>query len=51
MAIIVNAALSFPPTEVLDALAVIVLATTVVSGFSYVTDFTRRAWEQDVRTS
>jgi hypothetical protein len=36
---------------VLDALAVIVFVTTVLSGLKYFSDFTRRAWEQPVRTS
>lgn len=45
-AIMVNAALSFPPREVLDALALIVLLTTVVSGLNYLALFTRRAWSQ-----
>lgn len=51
LAIMVSAALSFPPREVLDALGFIVLATTVVSGVSYVAVFTRRAWSQTADAS
>jgi cardiolipin synthase len=46
MTMILNVALLFPPREVLDALAVSVLLTTVVSGLSYMAIFTRRAWSQ-----
>jgi cardiolipin synthase len=49
--VMANAALFFPPSEVLDALAAIVFVTIVLSGLSYVSEFTRRAWEQPVRTS
>lgn len=41
---LVNAAINFPPPEVLEALAVLVLITTVFSGLNYVVEFTRRAW-------
>ena len=45
------AALDFPPREILDALAVIVFATTVFSGLSYMAIFTRRALEAPVSSS
>jgi cardiolipin synthase len=44
MALLVNAAISFPPHEVMDALAVLVFITTVFSGLNYMAVFTRRAW-------
>jgi cardiolipin synthase (CMP-forming) len=51
MAVLVNAALSFPPREALDILAIIVFATTVFSGLNYLVIFTRRAWAQPVSPS
>lgn len=44
MAVMLGAAIGFPPHEVLRALALIVFATTVLSGLNYVQAFTRRAW-------
>ena len=44
MAVMSSAAAAFPPQYVLQALALIVFATTVLSGFNYVQVFTRRAW-------
>jgi cardiolipin synthase len=44
MALLVNAAMSFPPHEVMDALAVLVFMTTVFSGLNYMVTFTLRAW-------
>jgi len=41
-----NAAFGVPPREVLAALALITLATTVLSGLHYLQIFTRRAWTQ-----
>ncbi len=41
--LMLNAALLFPPHEVLEALAVFVLASTIVSGGDYLKIFTRRA--------
>ena len=38
------AAVGFPPREVLDALALLTLATIVLSGYYYMATFTRRAW-------
>jgi phosphatidylglycerophosphate synthase len=43
-AVMLGAASSFPPYGVRRALALVVLATTIVSGFNYVQAFTRRAW-------
>jgi len=51
VAMLVNAALNFPPREVLDALAVVVFITTVFSGLNYMAVFTRRAWEAPVGSS
>lgn len=50
-ALMVTVALGFPPHEVLDALAIVVFATTVFSGLNYVAVFTRRAWSQPARAS
>jgi cardiolipin synthase (CMP-forming) len=44
MAVMSGAAISFPPQGVLRALALIVFATTALSGLNYVQAFTRRAW-------
>lgn len=44
MAVMLGAAVAFPPHEVLRALALTVFATTVISGADYVQAFTRRAW-------
>ncbi|MDE2052165.1 MAG: CDP-alcohol phosphatidyltransferase family protein [Gammaproteobacteria bacterium] len=44
MAVMLGAAAAFPPHYVLRALALIVLATTALSGLNYVQSFTRRAW-------
>jgi hypothetical protein len=51
MAIMVNAALLIRVHEVLDALAFIVLASTIVSGANYVAPFTRRAWASPARAA
>jgi cardiolipin synthase len=55
MAMLVNAALGFPPHEVvhdvLEALAIIVFMTTVFSGLNYMAIFTRRAWATPVSPS
>jgi len=48
MTLLVNTALGFPPHEVLDALALLVFATTVFSGLYYLAIFTRRAWAEPV---
>jgi cardiolipin synthase len=44
VAVIVSAATTFPPPEIIAALAWLTLATTVISGIDYVSKFTRRAW-------
>ncbi len=44
MLITLNAAAGVPPREVLDAVAALTLASTVLSGLHYVVSFTRRAW-------
>jgi cardiolipin synthase len=51
MGALVHAALSFPPHEMLDALAILVFVTTVFSGLNYLAIFTRRAWAQPVSPS
>jgi len=49
--VMIDAALNFPPREILDALAIVTCLTTVVSGLNYVAVFTRRAWSLPARTS
>jgi len=49
--VMLNAAYRIPPREVLAALALITLATTVLSGLHYLQTFTRRAWTQPPRTA
>jgi cardiolipin synthase (CMP-forming) len=44
MAVMLAAAVAFPPPGVLRALTLTVLTTTVLSGLNYVQAFTRRAW-------
>ncbi len=44
LAVILASAIGLPPREVLDALAVVVLLTTVASGMDYVTRFVQRAF-------
>jgi cardiolipin synthase (CMP-forming) len=44
MLVMLNAASGAPPREILDAVAALTLATTVVSGLHYVGRFTRRVW-------
>jgi cardiolipin synthase len=51
MGALVHAALSFPPHEMLDALAILVFVTTVFSGLNYLAIFTRRAWAQPLSLS
>jgi cardiolipin synthase len=51
MAMLVHAAMGFPPHEVLEALAILVFTTTVFSGLNYMTVFTRRAWATPVSPS
>jgi cardiolipin synthase (CMP-forming) len=42
--VMLHAAAGVPPREMLDAAAVLTLATTVLSGLYYVASFTRRVW-------
>ena len=51
VAVLANAALNFPPRDVLDALAILVFITTVFSGLNYMAEFTRRAWAAPVSSS
>ncbi len=51
MFVVLNAAFGVPPREVLAALAIITLITTVLSGLHYLQIFTRRAWAQPPRTA
>jgi cardiolipin synthase len=44
--VMLRAGFGVPPREVLDALALLTLATTVLSGLHYLQIFTRRAWNQ-----
>ena len=44
MAVMSAAAIGFPPHGVVRALALIVCATTTISGINYLQTFTRRAW-------
>ncbi|MGA8096216.1 MAG: CDP-alcohol phosphatidyltransferase family protein [Steroidobacteraceae bacterium] len=44
MAVMLGAAVAFPPHGVRRALALSVFATTVLSGLNYIQAFTRRAW-------
>jgi cardiolipin synthase len=50
MLVMLAGALEIPPREVLQAAALIVLATTLFSGAHYLVSFTRRAWEQPARS-
>lgn len=43
-AMMLSAAVGFPPHEMLDALEWVTLATIILSGYHYVATFTRRAW-------
>ena len=51
MAVMVNAAASFPPHEVLDVLALLTVVTIALSGIHYVATFTRRAWSAPAPSS
>lgn len=44
--VMLREAVGFPRPQLLDALAVVTLGTTVASGAGYVIAFTRRAWTQ-----
>jgi cardiolipin synthase (CMP-forming) len=49
--VLLNAAFGVPPGEVLAAMALLTLLTTVLSGVHYLQIFTRRAWAQPARTA
>ncbi len=49
--VLLHAAASVPPHEVIDACGLITLATTVTSGLHYVLTFARRAWVQPARSA
>jgi cardiolipin synthase len=49
--VLLNAAFGVPPGEVLAAMALLTLLTTVLSGVHYLQIFTRRAWAQPPRTA
>ncbi len=51
MLVMVRAATGFPPGEILEATAILTVCTTFISGFDYVSTFTRRAWSQPVSPS
>ena len=46
LGVMMKAAFEFPPEEILAALAVITLVTTLLSGWDYIFAFTRRAWNE-----
>jgi cardiolipin synthase (CMP-forming) len=49
LAVVLASATDFPPREVLDALAALVMVTIVISGFDYVTRFFGRALQTTAR--
>jgi cardiolipin synthase len=49
-AVMAQQAFDLPPAEVLEALAVLTLVTTVLSGANYLIPFTRRAWMLPARS-
>jgi cardiolipin synthase (CMP-forming) len=51
MGMMFNAAVGFPPREILDALAVITFVTIVLSGYQYLAIFTRRVWSAAAQQS
>jgi cardiolipin synthase (CMP-forming) len=51
VAMLLHAGAGFPPVGVVDALAIIVFITTLISGFNYMALFTRRAWDAPARSS
>jgi cardiolipin synthase (CMP-forming) len=50
LAVIMASASGFPPREILDALAVVMVVTTLASGADYVMRFLRRAFEHMAAT-
>lgn len=51
MLVMLNAATGVPPRDMLEACALITLATTVISGLHYVQMIMRRVWTLPARTS
>jgi cardiolipin synthase (CMP-forming) len=51
VAMLLHAGVGFPPRDILDALAILVFVTTLISGFNYMALFTRRAWDAPARLS
>lgn len=51
LGVMTQAAVQFPPREVLAALAIVTLITTVLSGADYIYAFTRRAWAAPAKIS
>jgi cardiolipin synthase (CMP-forming) len=51
MLVMLNAATGLPPRGILDACALVTLATTLISGLHYLRMFARRAWTVPARTS
>jgi len=51
LGVMTNAAAGFPPQGMLQALALVTLITTVLSGADYILAFTRRAWAAPARAS
>jgi len=51
LSVMTQAAIHFPPREILAALAIVTLITTVLSGADYIYAFTRRAWVAGAKVS
>jgi hypothetical protein len=49
LAVVLASATGFPPREVLEALAALVMVTIIISGIDYVSRFVRRAMQVAVR--
>lgn len=49
LAVVLTSATGFPPREVLEALAALVMVTIIISGIDYVSRFVRRAMQVAVR--
>ena len=50
-AVMLAAATGFPPRAVLDALGIITFVTIILSGYTYMATFTRRAWSTTAQPS
>jgi cardiolipin synthase len=51
MLVLLGHGTGLPPQEVLDASAIVVLVSTILSGWDYLGTFTRRAWYAPVKTA